>query len=60
MDILDEVIKAYGGVQAVQKRFNYASDKGVYHWRRRGIPKKFAYDIHEEKGIPLKRLLNSK
>lgn len=59
MDIVGEVIKAYGGVQAVRQEFNYKTDQGVYIWRVRGIPKKHVYDIHEKTGIPLKRLLNS-
>lgn len=59
MNIVDEVIKAYGGVNAVKERFNYTTVQGVYRWRHRGIPYKHQIDIHREKGFCLDKLRSS-
>lgn len=59
MDVIDEVFEAYGGVPALRERFGYATDQGVYIWRQRGIPRSHCADIHLEKGIDLKRLLDT-
>jgi hypothetical protein len=56
MNIIDEVIKSYGDVKAVQVRFGYSAPMGVYNWRTRGIPKDKIVDIHLDTGIDLKKL----
>lgn len=60
MTIVDEVIKHYGGVRAVQKRFGYTHTMAVYQWRRRGIPTSKLIDVHLDTGIDLRRLQRSK
>lgn len=59
MDIVNEVIAAYGGVAAVQKRFGYSKPMAVYNWRSRGLPKDKLAEIHLDTGIPLDRLMSS-
>lgn len=56
MDIVDEVITAYGGVKAVQERFGYSKPMAVYNWRSRGIPRDKVADIHVDTGIDIPRL----
>lgn len=58
MNIVEEVIHAYGGIKAVQQRFGYKDRMGVYCWRTRGIPRKLIADIHLDTGIDIKRLNN--
>ena len=55
-EIVSEVINAYKGVSAVQRRFNYKQPMGVYNWRARGIPRSLIADIHIDTGIPIIRL----
>ncbi len=55
-EIVDEVIDAYGGVDKVQKRFNYSEPMGVYNWRSRGLPKSLIAEIHIDTGIDIQRL----
>jgi hypothetical protein len=55
--LVNEVIKQYGGVKAVQVRFKYTAPMGVYNWRMRGIPKSLVAEIHMDTGIALGRLL---
>lgn len=55
-EIVEEVIAAYGGVAAVQKRFGYSEPMGVYNWRSRGLPRALVADIHLDTGIDIKRL----
>lgn len=59
MEVVEEVIDAYGGVKAVQERFAYKSSMSVYVWRKRGLPKAHLADIHMDTGIDLKRLRDS-
>lgn len=59
MDVVEEVIQAYGGVKGVQDRFGYDSPMSVYVWRTRGVPKTHMLDIHLEKGIDPERLRES-
>lgn len=56
MSIVDEVIKAYGGVQATCTRFGYKTVQGVHIWRKRGIPYRHQIEIHREKGFDLDEL----
>lgn len=55
-EIIEEVIRAYGGVRAVQDRFGYKEPMAVYNWRSRGIPKSLIADIHVDTGIEINRL----
>jgi len=55
-NIVDKVIKAYGGVKEVQKRFGYSDPMGVYHWRTRGIPRAHIADIYMDTGIAIELL----
>ncbi|MDX1489710.1 MAG: hypothetical protein R3332_00335 [Pseudohongiellaceae bacterium] len=55
-EVIEEVIKAYGGISAVQKRFGYTEPMGVYNWRSRGIPKSLLAEIHVDTGIDVHRL----
>jgi predicted SpoU family rRNA methylase len=48
---IEAVITAYGGVKAVQERFNYGSPMAVYNWRARGIPRHLLLDIFLDTGI---------
>lgn len=56
VDVVDQVIAAYGGVAATQARFGYTEPMGVYNWRSRGIPTRLLIDIHAETGISIDRL----
>lgn len=60
MNIVEEVIKRYGGVPAVQERFGYSSPMAVYNWRSRGIPKDKLIDVHMDTGVELWRLRKTK
>jgi len=55
-EIVEQVIDAYGGVPAVQARFEYASPMAVYNWRSRGLPKSLLVEIHLDTNIPLVNL----
>lgn len=57
MDIVQEVIDAYGGIKAVQEAFGYTEPMAVYNWRRRGIPRDKIEAVHKKTGIPVERLL---
>lgn len=54
--IIEEVIKKYGGVKGAQNRFNYSTPMSIYNWRIRGLPKSRLVDIYLETGIPIDRL----
>ena len=55
-EVIEEVIKAYGGISSVQKRFGYTEPMGVYNWRFRGIPKSLVAEIHVDTGIDIQRI----
>lgn len=57
MSLAEQVIKHYGGLEATAKHFKYGTVEGVRLWKSRGIPKKFLLRIHDETGIPVKKLL---
>lgn len=59
MSIVEDVIKAYGGVKAVQERFGYKSSMSVYVWRKRGIPKNKIVEIYQDTGLDLQSLNKS-
>lgn len=55
--IVQQVIDAYGGVEAVMARFGYTERSAVHNWKARGLPKdKIAY-IHIDTKIPVEKLL---
>ena len=58
-NITEQIIDIYGGVKAVQARFNYTEPMAVYNWRSRGIPKSLIAEIHLDTGIPMQHLLLS-
>lgn len=55
-EVVEEVIKAYGGVTAVQSRFGYKSPMAVYNWRSRGLPRWLIAEIYVDTGIDIDRL----
>lgn len=56
-DVVDEVIKAYGGIEMVMTAHNYKDPQGVYNWRYRGIPISKLQKINQDTGIPFDTLL---
>lgn len=56
MELFDEILQSYGGIQQMQDRFGLKSPQAVYNWRYRGIPKGKLIDIHLDTSIPLSRL----
>jgi hypothetical protein len=58
-EIIEEVIKAYGDVKAVQQRFSYSEPMGVYNWRKRGIPRSLVAEIYVDTDIPINRLMKA-
>ena len=57
MNVVDEVIEAYGGLQSVMDEFELQDSQAVYNWRRRGIPYSKVEKIHDDTGIPLAKLM---
>lgn len=53
LEMVNQVIDAYGGVPAVQKRFKYKEPMAVYNWRSRGLPKSLLVEIHLDTKISL-------
>jgi hypothetical protein len=57
LDLVNEVIRKYGGAKGVKERFNYSTIEAVYMWRTRGkLPKSKLAEIHLDTGIPLSKL----
>lgn len=56
MDLIEEIVKGYGGVEAAQKALGYTNEQWMRDWRNRGIPAKHHLKLHTEMGIPVDRL----
>jgi hypothetical protein len=57
VSVIEEVVKAYGGVKQAQERLDYDATMTVYNWRQRGLPLAKIPFIHLHTDIPVSRLL---